>query len=99
MWKNSLKNIKSDNNKILYENLLELFYSETVLTFRISLVLRALTYCCSWWDTEALLNLYYLLKCTTTVQHRKEENNSNFPSISRVHDPEISLTHTNDFLN
>jgi len=32
MWKNSLKNAKSDNNKILYENLLEFFYSETVLT-------------------------------------------------------------------
>jgi len=25
MWKNSLKNVESDNNKILYENLLEFF--------------------------------------------------------------------------
>jgi len=33
MWKNSLKNIESDNNKILYETLLDIFYSETVLTF------------------------------------------------------------------
>jgi len=33
MWKNSLKNVESDNNKILYETLLNLFYSETVLTF------------------------------------------------------------------
>ena len=33
MWKNSLKNVESDNNKILYENLLDIFYSETVLTF------------------------------------------------------------------
>jgi len=33
MWKNSLKNIESDNNKILYETLLDFFYSETVLTF------------------------------------------------------------------
>jgi len=32
MWKNSLKNVESDNNNILYENLLD-FYSETVLTF------------------------------------------------------------------
>ena len=24
MWKNSLKNVESDNNKILYENLLEI---------------------------------------------------------------------------
>jgi len=32
MWKNSLKNVESDNNKILYETLLEFFYSETVLT-------------------------------------------------------------------
>jgi len=33
MWKNSLKNAKSDNYKILYETLLDFFYSETVLTF------------------------------------------------------------------
>jgi len=29
MWKNSLKNVESDKNKILYETF---FYSETVLT-------------------------------------------------------------------
>ena len=28
MWKNSLKNVESDNNKILYETLLDFFYSE-----------------------------------------------------------------------
>ena len=39
MWKNSLKNVESDNNKILYETLLDIFYSETVLTVWISLVL------------------------------------------------------------
>jgi len=33
MWKNSLKNVESDNNEILYETLLDSFYSETVLTF------------------------------------------------------------------
>jgi len=34
MWENSLKNVESDNNKILYETLLDFFfYSETVLTF------------------------------------------------------------------
>jgi len=33
MWKNSLKNVESDNNKILYENLLDFFYSETLLPF------------------------------------------------------------------
>ena len=33
MWKNSSKNVESDNNKILYETLLDFFYSETVLTF------------------------------------------------------------------
>jgi len=32
MWENSLKNVESDNNKILYETLLNFFYSETVLT-------------------------------------------------------------------
>ena len=32
MWKNSLKNVESSNNKILYENLLDFFYSETVFT-------------------------------------------------------------------
>jgi len=38
MWKNSLKNAESDNNKILYEILLNFFYIETVLTFWKSLV-------------------------------------------------------------
>jgi len=33
MWKNSLKNVESDNNNILYETLLDFFYSEMVLTF------------------------------------------------------------------
>ena len=27
MWKNSLKNVESDNNKILYETLIDFFYS------------------------------------------------------------------------
>ena len=31
MWKNSLKNVESHNNKIFYETLLDFFYSETVL--------------------------------------------------------------------
>jgi len=38
MWKNSLNNVESGNNKILYETLLDFFYSETVLTFWISIV-------------------------------------------------------------
>ena len=38
MWKNSLKNVESDNNKILYETLIDFFYSETVITVWISLV-------------------------------------------------------------
>jgi len=33
MWKNSLKNVETDNNKILKETLLDFFYSVTVLTF------------------------------------------------------------------
>jgi len=33
MRKNSLKNVESDNNKILYEILPDIFYSETLLTF------------------------------------------------------------------
>ena len=33
MWKNSLKNAESDNNKILYETLLDFFHNEAVLTF------------------------------------------------------------------
>ena len=32
MWENSLKNVESDNNKILYETLIDYLYSETVLT-------------------------------------------------------------------
>jgi len=39
MWKNSLKNVESENYKILYETLLNVFYSEMVLTFWISLIL------------------------------------------------------------
>ena len=38
MWKNSLKNVESDNNKTFYETLIDFFYSDTVLTFWISLV-------------------------------------------------------------
>jgi len=38
MWKNSLKNVESVNNKILYETFRFFFYSETVLTVWISLV-------------------------------------------------------------
>jgi hypothetical protein len=33
MWKHSLKNVESDINKMLYKNLIDFFYSETVLTF------------------------------------------------------------------
>ena len=38
MWENSLKNVETENNKILYETLLDFFYSEMVLTVWISLV-------------------------------------------------------------
>ena len=40
MWKNSLKNVESDNNKILYENLLDFFYSETVLGVHMNVLLK-----------------------------------------------------------
>jgi len=33
MWKNSLKNVESDNNKTVHETFIDFFYSETVLTF------------------------------------------------------------------
>jgi len=33
MWINSLKNIESDNNKILYETLIDIFLQRKVLTF------------------------------------------------------------------
>jgi len=32
MWKSSLKNVESDNNTILYETILDSFYSEMVLS-------------------------------------------------------------------
>jgi len=38
MWKNNMKNVESDNNKILYEILLDFFYSKMVLTFWINLI-------------------------------------------------------------
>jgi len=31
MWKNSLKNVESDNNKILYESLLDFFTAKWYL--------------------------------------------------------------------
>jgi len=31
MWKNSLKPVESDNNKILYENLLDIFTAKRYL--------------------------------------------------------------------
>ena len=40
MWINSLKNVESDNNEILYKTLLDFFYSKTVLTFWISLLIK-----------------------------------------------------------
>jgi len=33
IWKNGLKDVEADNNKILYKTLLDIYYSETVLTF------------------------------------------------------------------
>jgi len=33
IWKNSLKNVKSDNNKILYENLIDIFTAKRYLLF------------------------------------------------------------------
>ena len=33
IWKNSLKNVESYKNNIFYETLVDVFYSETVLTF------------------------------------------------------------------
>ena len=33
VWKNILKTVESANNKILYETLLNFFYSETVIAF------------------------------------------------------------------
>jgi len=38
MWENSMKNVEYDNNKNLYETLLDIFYSEAVLTFWMRLV-------------------------------------------------------------
>jgi len=49
VWKNSLNNVESDNNKILYETLFHLFYSETLLTLWISLLLF-------WVGTLCLIN-------------------------------------------
>jgi len=33
MWKNSLKNVESDNNKILYETLIEFFLQRNGIYF------------------------------------------------------------------
>jgi len=38
MWENSLKNVESDNNKILYENLLD-FFLQRNCTYCLNLLL------------------------------------------------------------
>jgi hypothetical protein len=66
MGKNSLNNVESDNNKILYETLLDFFYSETVLTFSISLVFM----CFVWiWEETVIISLYSInwLVCITEI--------------------------------
>jgi len=57
MWKNSLKSVESDRNKILYEILLDcFFYSETVLTFWISLVFHIRS-CYTFWDPSCVFSV------------------------------------------
>ena len=77
MWKNSLKTVESDSNKILYETLLDFFYSETVLTSWISLVLVLTSVPSA--DTNIIIRifgLWFLLKyklcqlCTFLVAWR-----------------------------
>jgi hypothetical protein len=69
MWKSSLKNVKSENNKILYETLLDIFHSKTVLTFWMSLVLEntevppvSVTSCCD------ILTMEMKYKPSTTTE-------------------------------
>ena len=74
MWKNSLKNVESDKNKILYETSFDFFYSETVLTFRISLVIL-----------REFLNLLRKRKYFSKCRHFTKCQNSlsyNFPNYS-----------------
>jgi hypothetical protein len=52
MWKNILKNVEPDNNKILYETFLDFFYSETALTFWISFVYSVELYDDGWIGKE-----------------------------------------------
>ena len=70
MWKNSLKNVESDNNKILYETLLDFFYSETVLTFWISLEITNIVGTA----TNQSLKLTFLRGTGLGVQWEKESN-------------------------
>jgi hypothetical protein len=56
LWKNSLKNAKSDTNKILYETLLNFFYSKMVLTFWMISVYLGI-WQKEWWWTSHSSNL------------------------------------------
>jgi len=53
MWKNSLKNVESDNNKIFTKRF-SIFYRETVLTFRISLVSLSVIH---YWPIISICNI------------------------------------------
>jgi len=57
MWKNSLKNVESYNNKILYKLLLDFFSQRTILTFWISTVYKQKV-------TFSILLLFQFLQAT-----------------------------------
>jgi len=61
MWKNSLNNVGSYNNKILYETLHHFFDSETVFTFWISLVSQ-ISNSYKFWDRGSYLREYFRAK-------------------------------------
>ena len=81
MWKNSLKNVESDNNKILYKTLLNFFYSEMVLTFWISLLIEVY---CLWVST-------YLYDYTLHTSHLRFSIYAIHPPLSSQHSSKSTL--------
>jgi len=56
IWKNSLKNVESDNNKILYETLFDFFFLQRNGTYCLNKPRNYSSYVRSWEMLELKLN-------------------------------------------
>ena len=82
MWKNSLKNVESDNNKILYETLLDFFFTAKryVLSEYASYSFNRTPCCYVTWDSTT--------KLTEPLPSEKFHQHATLPALSRRYVPE-----------